>query len=146
MRTWVPAGDDAFHLRLVPVAGVCEHDRWDLVNAGELQFAADGVEHRLEVPEIRRRDRDLGGDHNLLLVAGGLRVVALQPAAHPLHQPGVHVGRVDRALRRRRRRVGLGRRAGSQPPAVLHHATRPIGLIRLVGLAFHPQLFFQAPL
>ena len=37
----------------------------------------DGVEHRLEVAEVRRRSHDLGGDHDLLLVADRLRVVAL---------------------------------------------------------------------
>ena len=48
-----------------------------------------GVEHRLEMPEVRRVDRDLRGEDHLLLVHAGLRVVGL-PGRRALraHHPG----------------------------------------------------------
>jgi hypothetical protein len=41
-----------------------------------------GLEHRLEMPEVRGDSHDFGGDDDLVLVGDGLGVVALQePAA-----------------------------------------------------------------
>jgi hypothetical protein len=77
-----------------------------------------GGKHRLEQTEVRGRDRDLGGDDDLLLVGDGLGVVALKPAAGALDQPRIQVGGVDRALRRGGRRVGLGLVLRAEPPAV----------------------------
>ncbi len=52
------------------------------VTPAACKFALGGVEHRFEVPEVRRDGHHLGGDHDLMLVGDGLRVVALQePAA-----------------------------------------------------------------
>jgi hypothetical protein len=62
----------------------------------------------------------------------------------PLTSLGVGVGGVDRALRRGGRRVGLGR--GAEATAVLHHPTRAVGLIGLVGLALGPQLLLETAL
>ncbi len=47
----------------------------DLAVLGEV--LQRGVEHRLEMPEVRRVDRDLRGEDHLLLVHAGLRVVSL---------------------------------------------------------------------
>ena len=46
------------------------------------KFALSGVEHRLQMPEVRGDGHHLGRDHDLVLVGDGLRVVALhEPAA-----------------------------------------------------------------
>jgi hypothetical protein len=43
-----------------------------------------GVEHRLEVSEVGADGLDLGGQHDLMFVGDGLRVVALQEAPQAL--------------------------------------------------------------
>jgi hypothetical protein len=55
-------GDDAFHLVLVPIAGVREHDLRILGDAGGVKLAAGRVEDRFEMAEVGRVDGDLGGD------------------------------------------------------------------------------------
>jgi hypothetical protein len=45
--------DDALHLALDRVAGVSDHDLGPLGHAGQPQIAQHGVEHRLEVTEVR---------------------------------------------------------------------------------------------
>src|SRR3954447_1982919 len=46
--------NDAFHLLLMPVAGVGQQDSWAFVNARCCEFALRGVEHRFELSEVRR--------------------------------------------------------------------------------------------
>ena len=119
--------------------------RGSLVDAGGLELALGGVEHRLEVSEVRRGGHHLGGDDDLLVVGDGLCVVALQePAtARALDQARVQVGGVDLALRRGRWRVGI--RSAAEAPPVLR-APRPVALIGLVGANLGPQFFVEAAL
>ena len=56
------------HLGLVPVAGVGDHHLRPLGDAGAVELCAGGVDHRLQVPEVRRVDRHLGGDDDLIAV------------------------------------------------------------------------------
>jgi hypothetical protein len=102
------AVDDVLHLLLVSVAGVGEQDRRVVRHAGGVQLAVGGVEHRLEVPEVRRRGHHFGGDHDLVLVGDGLGVVALKKSApaRPFDEVRVGIGDVDLALRGGRRSVG----------------------------------------
>ena len=72
-----PAVDDAFHLLPVPVTGVREQHLGRVVDAGGVQLALGGVEHRLEMTEVRADGLDLRGQDDLLLVGDDLRVVAL---------------------------------------------------------------------
>jgi hypothetical protein len=76
--------DDILHLLLVPVAGVGEQHRRRVGDAGRLEFALGGVDHQLEVPEVRCRDHDLGGQDDLVLAGDGLRVVTLDEPAQAL--------------------------------------------------------------
>ena len=46
--------NNAFHLLLMPVAGVGQQDSWALVNARCCEFALRGVEHGFELSEVRR--------------------------------------------------------------------------------------------
>jgi hypothetical protein len=112
----------------VPVAGVGQHDCGALRDAGGGQFGAGLVDHRAHLAEVRRADRDLSGDDDLLLVADRLGVVALKKAARRLKRPRVRIGDVDPAGRLLGWRVGLRRRA--EPAAVLHP---PVGSVGLVG-------------
>jgi hypothetical protein len=50
----------------MPVAGVREQHAGCLGDAGGLQFALGGVEHRLQVPEVGRGGHHLGGDYDLI--------------------------------------------------------------------------------
>ena len=97
------------------------------------------------MPEVGRDGHDLGGDHDLVLVGDGLRVVALQEpaAARALDDVRVGVGEVDLALRRRGRRVGIGRAAEAAP---VLHAPAAVALVGAVGAHLAPQLFIQPPL
>src|SRR3954469_9328797 len=81
-------GVRAFHLALMPVAGVGEDDAGRLVDAGVLHLAAGGVEHRLEVAEVAAGGHDLGGEDDLVLVGDGLGVVALDETAQGLDDDG----------------------------------------------------------
>jgi hypothetical protein len=45
--------DDPFHLALVPIAGVRQQHPGRFGDASGAQLALGGVEHRLEVPEVR---------------------------------------------------------------------------------------------
>jgi hypothetical protein len=71
------AVDDLLHLLLMPVAGVGEQHLWDVGDAGGVQLALSGIEHRLQMPEVRGDGHDFGGDDDLVLVGDGLGVVAL---------------------------------------------------------------------
>jgi hypothetical protein len=72
------------HLFAVPVAGVGQQHLGQLVDARGLELALGGIEHRLQVSEVGADCLDLGGQHDLVLVGDGLRVVALQKAAQAL--------------------------------------------------------------
>src|SRR3954447_5160894 len=78
----------------------------------------------------------------MLLVAHGLRVIALHPAAHAIDQLGIGIGEVDLARGRlwRRERV----RRATEAPAILHHPARPVGLIALVAAPLIGELLLQA--
>jgi len=95
------------------------------------------------VPEVRRGGHGFGGEDDVLLVADGLRVVALNAAAHPVHELGVRVGDIDLALRRVRGRERVRRPA--ETPPVLHLPARSVGLVARVGLALDVKLFLQRP-
>ena len=84
MSTCIAAIDDALHLLAVPVAGVGEQHLGRVRDAGGGQLALRGVEHRLEVTEVRADRLDFGGEDHLMLVDDGLPVVALHPAAQAL--------------------------------------------------------------
>ena len=135
---------ESVDLFAVPVAGIGEHDCRASGDAGGGQFAAGVVDHRAHLAEVRRADRDLGGDDDLLLVADRLGVVALKKAARGLQRPGVRVGDVDLSGRLLGWRVGLGRRA--EPAAVLHPTRRAVGLVGGVRAHLGGELFLQAPL
>jgi hypothetical protein len=83
MRTTVPRAGEVLHLLGVPVAGVGEHDLRQRVDPRGGKLSLSGADHRL-VSEVRRVDRHLGGDHDLLGGDHGLRVVALHPAREVL--------------------------------------------------------------
>jgi hypothetical protein len=55
------------------------------VTPGGLELALGGVEHRLQMPEVRRGGHHFGRDHDLVLVGDGLGVVALNEPAQSLH-------------------------------------------------------------
>jgi hypothetical protein len=84
MSAWIAAIDDALHLFAVPVAGVGQQHLGRVIDAGGSELALRGIEHRLKVPEVGADGLDLGGQHDLVLVRDGLRVVALQEAAQAL--------------------------------------------------------------
>src|SRR5664279_6424271 len=70
-----PAFLDRLDLAGMPVAGVPEHDLGLLAPTVLGEVLQGGVEHWLQMPEVRRVDRDLGCEDDLLLVHGGLRVI-----------------------------------------------------------------------
>jgi hypothetical protein len=76
-----PARRDPLHLLGVPVPGVSQHYLGSVSNPGAGQFGLGGEEYRFEVSEVRIVDADLRGDHHVLLVDCGLRVVALHEPA-----------------------------------------------------------------
>jgi hypothetical protein len=57
------AANDVLHLALVPVARVGD-DHPGRLCTGPRQLALGGVHHRLEVAEVGRLDRHLGGDQD----------------------------------------------------------------------------------
>jgi hypothetical protein len=64
--------DDVLHLLLMPVAGIGEQHLGAVADAGGLELALGGVEHRFEVPEVRCGGHHFGGDDDLVLVGDGL--------------------------------------------------------------------------
>ncbi len=78
------------------------------------------------------------------LVADGLGVVALDPAARRLDVARVGVGDVDLPLRCRRRRVG--RRRLAEAAAVLHHSACAVGLVIGVRALLDLVVFLEPPL
>ena len=78
----------------MPVAGVAEHDPGPLAHTVLGEVPQGGVEHRLQMSEVRRVDRDLGREDDLLLVHGSLRVVPAGRGALRAHHPGVRIGEV----------------------------------------------------
>jgi hypothetical protein len=72
-----PAFLDRLDLPGVPVTGVSEPDLGLLAHTVLGEALQGGVEHRLQMPEVRRVDRDLGRQDDLLLVHGRLRVICL---------------------------------------------------------------------
>jgi len=65
----------------MPIASVRDEHLRNLRDAGGVQLALSGVEHRFQMPEVRGHRHHLGRDHDLVLVGDGLRVVALQEPA-----------------------------------------------------------------
>jgi len=94
--------------------------------------------------EVGRVDGDLGGDHDLILGAHRLGVVALHPAARGLDVARIEIAEIDLAFGSRWRRKRLGR--ASELLAVLVDPARPIGLIGRVGPALDPVLFLEPTL
>jgi hypothetical protein len=76
--------DEAFHLDLMPVAGVGENDLGGLLDPCRAELGFGGADHRFEVAEVGRVDGDVGGDHDLVFGGDGLGVVALHPPARRL--------------------------------------------------------------
>ena len=77
--------NDLVDLLFMPVASVRERDRGCVAHTDLLEFAPGGRDHRLELPKVRRAERDLGRQHDLLLVHDSLHVVTLGIAARRLH-------------------------------------------------------------
>ena len=120
--------DVRFHLALMPVAGVGHHDL-GIREAEHAQFALGGADHWVQVSEVRRLGRDLGGDDDLSIVDRQLRVVALQRRlAMGAHHTRVAIGDVNQPRR------GLGRPVGLHHPG--RHPTRSVG----GNLALAPRL------
>ena len=78
------------------------------------------------------------------VIARGLGVVAMDPAAHPVHELGVGIGEVDLARRDRRRLARIRRTA--EAPAVLHAPARSVGRVLRVGVTLDGEFLLQAPL
>src|SRR5205085_4892984 len=79
------ASGDVLHLHLMPIAGVRECHGWLLGDSNRFELALRGGDHRLKMTEVRRVDRDLGREHDVVLVDDRLRVVTLYPPARGLH-------------------------------------------------------------
>ena len=80
--------------------GVSEHRSRPVGHAVALQVLKAGVEHRFEMPEVRRVDGDLGGENDLLLVSP--RPARCRPvgAASPrAHHTRAGIGQVDLPVR-----------------------------------------------
>jgi hypothetical protein len=71
-------------LVVVPVAGVGDNKRRRGGGAGRGELALGGADRRLEVAGVGGVGVELRGNDDLVLVADGLRVVALQVAARGL--------------------------------------------------------------
>ena len=96
--------------------------------------------------EVRRVGRQLGGDHDLPLVDGQLRVVALQRLiAVRSHRPRVMVGQIDQAGRHEHRLVRLDHPRRHPPRAVRGDTPRAPGVIGGVRGVLDIKLFLQAP-
>ena len=105
-----------------------------------------GADHRLEMAEVRRVGRQLGGDHDLLLVDGQLGVVALQRlVAVRAHRPRVMVGGVDQPGRHEHRLVRLDHPRRHPPRAVRGDTSRAPGVIGGVRGVLDIEFFLQAP-
>ena len=115
ISVWIPLADDRLD-RVVLPAGIGQDDAWLRADARRSELRAGRVDHRLEVGGVKRLGRDLGGDHDLLRRHGGLRVVALHPAARRLQVARVRVGDVDPAHRLLGQRVWLDVRPGAGHP------------------------------
>jgi hypothetical protein len=103
------------------------------VNADVGEFAECRVEHRLQMPEVRGVDGDLGGEDDLPVVDRGLRVVCLlRRCALGAHHPGVRVRGIDLSLRDLWRHVRL--RSFAEPSARRVAPGQPVVLIRSVGV------------
>ena len=82
-----PSPHEVIDLVAVPVAGVAQHDVGRRGDPGAGEFTLGGADHWADETEVGRADRDLCGQHDLLRVAHGLGVVALQVAARCLQIP-----------------------------------------------------------
>ena len=80
-------------------------------DASRVEFSAGGCDHRLEVGGVESLGADFGRDDDLLGGDGGLRVVALDPAARGLQVARVGVGHVQLTCGLLGQRVGLDVRA-----------------------------------
>ncbi len=85
-----------------------------------------------------------GRDDHVALVAGGLGVVALNPAAHAMHQLGIRISEVHLARRRRRRLARVGR--APEAATVLHQPLLAVNLVLRVGITLGSELFLQSTL
>jgi hypothetical protein len=89
--------------------------------------------------EVGRVDRELGGDHDLVLVGRRLGVVALERRlALGAHDARVVIGRVDPLLRALGRGVGGEARRAPEPAPVAAPAARPPGGKGRVGVEPDP--------
>jgi hypothetical protein len=61
----------------VPVPRISNDRSGELRDPGGAELALDGIDHRLEMTEVRGVDRDLRSEDDLLLVDCGLHVVPL---------------------------------------------------------------------
>jgi hypothetical protein len=69
-------GDDLVHMLLVPVASVSGDCLRQLIDPCPLELAQGGGGHRVKLREVGREVGDLRGQDDVLLVDGGLSVVA----------------------------------------------------------------------
>ena len=74
------ASGEVVHLFVMPVAGVGEHHPWQPGFSDRVELSQRGLHQRLQQPEVRRVVGQLGRDHDLPGVDGGLGVVALDEA------------------------------------------------------------------
>ena len=72
-----PTVRDRLDLLGVPVAGVTDDRVGPLGDPVPRQVSERPVEHRLQLPEVSRGQRDLGGKDDLPFVDRGLHVVGL---------------------------------------------------------------------
>ena len=144
--TWMPRAAMFCICTLVPVPGVSQRDLWTLGHANRFQLAFRGGDHRLEVPEVRRIDRDLGRDHNVVLIDDSLRAITLHPTARTLHVPRVGIGHVDLPHRFRGRLIRL---RWTTHPIAFHTASdslRPPRVIPFARRTLDRQVFLHPPL
>jgi hypothetical protein len=62
----------------MPVTGVRQHHAGRVTDPGAREFGLGGKENRFKVAEVRVHHTDLHGQHDVLFVDRGLRVVALR--------------------------------------------------------------------
>jgi len=141
----MPSLTNRFDLALVPVAGVGEHDVGISGDLGAAQLALDGANHRFEMAEVRGIGSQLGGDDDLLVGDGHLRVVALQRLeAVRAHRPRVMVGEIDQAARDELRLVRLDHPGGHAPRPVCRNPAGPPGVVCSMGGVVVVELLFKA--
>jgi hypothetical protein len=97
---------------------------------------------RGKLREVGRQVGDLGGEHDLLLVDRGLRVIPLHETEPDRDRARVRIGDVHLALGDLRRLMRIGRAA--EATTVAHPPLLAVLLIRLVACALRGKLGLQA--